>query len=218
MRVGTGKLVIDVMCTEVMAMAIAALIYYAGGLGSALQLAALVAASTISVSAVSIMLSANRKAYRQRTEGEEFFRYLHSVVYRKRRGGAYAKAALAAARSIRYAALREKVLRSIMRGFMEPRALDGEMGSRRWAASEIEKHERLVGARRAAVEEAAQRYATFNMFISTVLPSFMIFAFIGSSVLSSASFSIVAFSATLLLAVPFFYSLGNLLMWRRLSV
>ncbi|VVB77042.1 Uncharacterised protein [uncultured archaeon] len=65
------------------------------------------------------------------------------------------------------------------------------------------------------LEESVQRYAVFNMFISTVAPSFLVFAFVGGSILSTAQFNLVFFSSVMLVAIPIIYSLGNSLMWRR---
>ncbi len=52
----------------------------------------------------------------------------------------------------------------------------------------------------------SNRYATLNMFISTIAPSFLMFSFIGSMLISEASASTEALSFMLVLAVPMAYS------------
>ncbi len=51
-----------------------------------------------------------------------------------------------------------------------------------------------------------QTSATVSMFISTILPAFMIFAFIGSAVVSSGSISLFALSVLMLVAIPAVYA------------
>ncbi|MEM3839037.1 MAG: hypothetical protein QXF01_00435 [Candidatus Micrarchaeaceae archaeon] len=57
--------------------------------------------------------------------------------------------------------------------------------------------------------QSIQRYATVNMFVSTILPSFLIFGFIGSSILARASLSLQIFSVVIVLMLPFIYLSSN---------
>ncbi|MGC8676360.1 MAG: hypothetical protein ACP5T3_02485 [Candidatus Micrarchaeia archaeon] len=65
-------------------------------------------------------------------------------------------------------------------------------------------------------EGSIQTYATLNMFISTIAPSFVIFAFVGTAVIAGAFSNMLLLSVLLLFAVPLAYAFGNLLMSRRL--
>lgn len=68
----------------------------------------------------------------------------------------------------------------------------------------------------ATIDYSMQRYATINMFVSTILPSFIIFAFIGETILSPGTESLFAFSIVVTLMLPLVYLAGNAFMWRRL--
>ncbi|MDE1864343.1 MAG: hypothetical protein KGH77_02860 [Candidatus Micrarchaeota archaeon] len=57
--------------------------------------------------------------------------------------------------------------------------------------------------------DTLQRGATINMFLSTILPSFLLFIFVGSAVLSESGGSIIAVSIALLILVPLFYAFSN---------
>ncbi len=74
----------------------------------------------------------------------------------------------------------------------------------------IDKNESDLMEKAAAIESYSQRYATANMFLSTVLPSFVIFAFIGSSIISASKPSMLLFSSVLLFALPVLYAAGSL--------
>ena len=73
----------------------------------------------------------------------------------------------------------------------------------------IDKSESHLMEKASAIESYSQRYATANMFLSTVLPSFVIFAFIGSSIISAAKPSMLLFSSVLLFALPVLYAAGS---------
>jgi hypothetical protein len=66
------------------------------------------------------------------------------------------------------------------------------------------------------VEASAQRYALVNMFVSTIVPSFMVFAFIGTTILSQANFSMLPFSVSLVIFIPLSYAIGNSLLSRKM--
>ncbi|MDE1845818.1 MAG: hypothetical protein KGH53_00845 [Candidatus Micrarchaeota archaeon] len=64
--------------------------------------------------------------------------------------------------------------------------------------------------------DALQRSSTISMFLSTLLPSFILFLFIGSSILSQAAPNLIIFSLVLLFAVPLVYAINSLSFARRL--
>ncbi len=61
-----------------------------------------------------------------------------------------------------------------------------------------------------------QRYSTANMFVSTIIPSFVIFGFIGDLVISQKSIGISALVVIMNLIIPFLYALSNFTMYRGL--
>lgn len=61
-----------------------------------------------------------------------------------------------------------------------------------------------------------QRYATANMFISTIAPSFVIFGFIGDMVISQRSAGIMGLVLILNLLIPFVFTISNFAMLGRL--
>ncbi|MEM0124227.1 MAG: hypothetical protein QXF41_01635 [Candidatus Micrarchaeaceae archaeon] len=71
--------------------------------------------------------------------------------------------------------------------------------------------------RKNAIKEATlQRYATFNMFLSSVLPSFIIFAFVAESILNGGRNNLLFLSIVMLEVIPTLYFLGNTAFFRRL--
>ena len=59
------------------------------------------------------------------------------------------------------------------------------------------------------------RYATCSMFVSTIAPSFVIFSFIGSMLISQTSSNIESIAIILLAAIPLTYSIINSVSARR---
>jgi|GEM_PF-2528455 hypothetical protein len=84
-----------------------------------------------------------------------------------------------------------------------PVALDIAGISTTLSSYEIELKERL-----SVIEAACQRYATVNMFISTILPSFIIFSFIGGAIISNSAPSTLLFGTAMLIALPMVYSVS----------
>ncbi|MDE1851245.1 MAG: hypothetical protein KGH69_00965 [Candidatus Micrarchaeota archaeon] len=74
----------------------------------------------------------------------------------------------------------------------------------------------------AAEETAAQYEGSINrnalvaMFISAVLPSFLVFAFVGNTILSQRDANIFLFSVVMLVFLPLAYALGRMLMGGRI--
>lgn len=58
------------------------------------------------------------------------------------------------------------------------------------------------------IEAHAQRGATINMFVSTILPSFIIFTFIGATIISNSTPDILLFSIAMLIALPIVYAVS----------
>ncbi|MGC8662441.1 MAG: hypothetical protein ACP5RT_01495 [Candidatus Micrarchaeia archaeon] len=88
------------------------------------------------------------------------------------------------------------------------------------STEEISGIESLVGRNMESAKENAsqlepvlQRDATINMFISTIAPSFVILAFIGSSIFSAANF--IFLSSMLLCILPVLYAISLTLSQRR---
>jgi hypothetical protein len=217
MRRGSKGRLLDAALTEAAAVALALFIYFGSGADGYLALFLLVAAGTLSIACIRILLGMGSKMHSEKVSKDELANWIYSALCRRRAGMHYTKAMAVAAEGIAYPPLKEKVVSALKRRMMHPGGADEAIiGDRRWAVGELRKNARRVESNRVATEESAQRYATFNMFISTILPSFMVFAFIGSSVLSRGSLSLSAFAAALLLGIPALYSLGNVLMWRRL--
>ncbi|MDE1855125.1 MAG: hypothetical protein KGH57_02275 [Candidatus Micrarchaeota archaeon] len=202
--------------TGAVALGFALFIYSASGVNDFLALCVLVVLGSLSLACMQALIAANAEAYRRKCAQQEFTDYLHGVLYRRRAGMPYAKALAHAAQMIGYAPLKERVLLALRRRFMQGDhgGNPTDIGDGKWAAAELRKELQLEAASQAKIDESAQRYATLNMFVSTVLPSFMVFAFIGSSILSRGSFGLLLFSSILLFALPLSYSFGNLLMWR----
>ncbi len=212
---------IGVAICELLAVALAFFIYLVNSDYGITLLLALIFVSNVTVFGARALLAANRRIYGRMREREGFDSFLSRALYRTASGVPYMKALDQSVEEINDAKLKRKVRLSLRRYLIS--ASDFGFGSgegmrikdARWAVEETARNARAAEEQHTDMEESAQRYATFNMFISTILPSFMVFAFIGSSILSRASFSLLVFSSLLVLVVPIFYSIGNLLMWRR---
>lgn len=61
----------------------------------------------------------------------------------------------------------------------------------------------------AAANSLSARYATLNMFLSTIAPSFVMFSFIGSMLISQESGGIGFMSIAMIAAIPSVYSMVN---------
>lgn len=68
---------------------------------------------------------------------------------------------------------------------------------------EIELRERI-----SEIEAHSQGHATVSMFLSTILPSFVIFAFVGSTIISNAAPSLELFAMAMLVILPMVYSIS----------
>ncbi len=179
--------------------------------------------AVIEILATEIMLERNAKLHDAQERRVQLVDCLYRAVYSKPKSGSYMLALQKAQKGIAHAGLRDSMAKELKARFMSSGAMHGPGdGTLLWRATkqdaEARVSEYMLGekSRKSRIEETAQRYATFNMFASTILPSFMIFAFIGSYVLSQATGGLLFLSASLLALVPTLYSVGNTLMWRRL--
>ncbi len=69
------------------------------------------------------------------------------------------------------------------------------------------KEQSYVDSRRVSkIEISVQKFATLKMFVSTILPSFFVFLFVGSSVISGSGFGLEFLSISLLIFVPLAFS------------
>ena len=179
--------------------------------------------SAMEMLAISAMLSRNAKLHKERNLGTQLVDYLYRAVYGKKKSGSFALAMLNAQRNVAHKELGGKIAKELKMRFMSS-APDGEpeagilhgCSTRQGAESRVAAYMLAEKSRRSRIDETAQRYATFGMFVSTILPSFMIFAFIGDYVLAQSAAGLLFLSVGLLSAVPIIYSLGSTLMWRRL--
>ncbi len=80
----------------------------------------------------------------------------------------------------------------------------------------LDSYEYSLAESKTRVDESIQKYATVNMFLATVLPSFVIFSFMGEIVLTQRGSSLLLLSLTMLIALPFMYLIGTVFLNRRL--
>jgi hypothetical protein len=184
--------------------------------------------------AVSSLLRSNRKSYARKTLRDGLAECLYMVVYYRSRKGSYLNAIDRASASSDSQALRSLMSRA-SKAFKLGGSFLGSIGSAEELKSDallenlnsglgderaingiVSAHGLYMNARQAAVEDSSQRYAILNMFVSTILPSFALFAFVGSTIISQAGFSLITLSVLLLVVIPLIYALGNSIMWRRL--
>ncbi|MDE1804311.1 MAG: hypothetical protein KGH59_00805 [Candidatus Micrarchaeota archaeon] len=82
----------------------------------------------------------------------------------------------------------------------------------RFVVSSLQKRK----ARLSTASDSIQRYSTISMFLSAILPSFLIFGYIGSTVISQTSISLIGLSIGLLIVLPFVYATSVTALSRRL--
>lgn len=216
-------LFLRVACAQLVAILLSAIIYYASTQESATALFAILVAASASVQLTAYLVRLNREAYEKKKMRDSLLDYLHRIFFYKAKGGSYLRALRESRDCVEDPQLRERIAsagrKHLMGGELQSEAdLDVAVigGGELLVGEEIRRQRLLMDSKQAEVEESSQRYATFNMFISTILPSFLVFAFIGNTILSQSGFGILLFSCILLLLIPLLYSLGNALMWRRL--
>ena len=115
--------------------------------------------------------------------------------------------------------LRREIVSDLINGTLSDRIREafktksGEINYNK-IGSLIEKNEAELKFTVSKIEADMQRSATFNMFISTIAPSFIILGFIGNLIASGRFNSIIFF--IMLVALPVLYAFGLTLSQRRL--
>ena len=115
--------------------------------------------------------------------------------------------------------LRREIVSDLINGTLSDRIREafktksGEINYNK-IGSLIEKNEAELKFTASKIEVDMQRSATFNMFISTIAPSFIILGFIGNLIASGRFNSIIFF--IMLVALPVLYAFGLTLSQRRL--
>ncbi|MFP3289327.1 MAG: hypothetical protein RXO35_02765 [Candidatus Micrarchaeota archaeon] len=115
--------------------------------------------------------------------------------------------------------LRREIISDLIKGTLLKRikeAFKTESGEINYnkIGSLIEKNEAELKFTVSEIESSMQRNATFNMFISTIAPSFIILGFIGN-LIASGKFNPIMFFI-MLIALPVLYAFGLTLSQRRL--
>ena len=115
--------------------------------------------------------------------------------------------------------LRREIISDLIKGTLLKRikeAFKTESGEINYnkISSLIEKNEAELKFTVSEIESSMQRNATFNMFISTIAPSFIILGFIGNLIASGKFNPIIFF--IMLIALPVLYAFGLTLSQRRL--
>ncbi len=212
--------------TVVVALVLTLLICYAANAQSVALFAIIFCISVVATYSMGLMLQNNALAYDRKEQRESLADYLYRVLYYKSNGGSYLKSLSVAVGSVSSPRLANSINESIRKYIMASAQpsnnnysqLDTEViehGEKQIRDSMV-NYDLYLDSRQVEIAETTQRYATFNMFISTILPSFLVFAFIGNAILSEASSSMLLLSVLLLFIIPIAYSAGNFLMWGRL--
>lgn len=81
--------------------------------------------------------------------------------------------------------------------------------------SMISLHELRLQEKVSIVESHSQSSATITMFLSTILPSFVVFAFIGTTIISNSLPNMLLFSIAMLLILPMAYAVSHAQLSRR---
>ncbi len=213
---------------------LAASVSYVSGFTTAIEILGLFATSLLSTSALSMLLRKTGAAQNARVLSDELVAGMHYALLCRSKGVPMPAALNLAAAGSRDASVKSALSNASTRlkleGDIEPifagmqltADIRDAVKSSDWSnvPSALEavtgSYAYELNNRKARVEESIQRYATLNMFLSTILPSFIIFAFIGSMLISQKQESMLYISLVLLIALPIAYALGNMLLSRRL--
>ncbi len=96
------------------------------------------------------------------------------------------------------------------------RSIPTEVGATTFLSNLAAQYDDKMQVLSSTLASRMQRYSTANMFISTIMPSFVIFGFIGDLVISQKTIGISALVVILNLIIPFLYALSNFTMYRGL--
>ncbi len=221
-----------VACASLMAIAV----LFISGTSGIITAVIVFQLSLLFVSLLAYMLRRSRTLSAERRLADELVESLRYVLFCRSKGMPTASALrLAGSKarqqrgrdilsvSSRRMALGDSLQQSLLRTVAPvPKDLRDSVVSADWSddgkalGSMISSYGYALENRRARIEESVQRYATINMFLSTVVPSFIVFAFIGSALLSQREGSLLTLSIALLIALPVAYGVCNTMLSRRL--
>ncbi len=191
--------------------------------------------SAFFVTTVGVLLESNAEAYRKNRLADGLAEFFYRLGYYKSTKSSYFRAVDKAVQGTSARGLRRIVDRASKElklggSFLAGLASGEDLGegalldNLRLSGADtpaqvrdaLAAHELHLGERQSEVEASAQRYALVNMFVSTIVPSFMVFAFIGTTILSQANFSMLPFSVSLVIFIPLSYAIGNSLLSRKM--
>lgn len=195
----------------------------------------LVSLSVMSVLALHGLMAANRRAFLGKRLREGLMDCFYRLLYYKSKKGSYLLAIDKVAQGADSAEIRSMISRASRRFKLGGSFLDYIVSQETFRKDRLMSslqisdvtgvaavrnavcaYELRVGSTQADIEESLQRFAVLNMFLSTIVPSFLVFAFIGSAIMSQATLDLMLFSVILIVIIPVFYAAGNTMMWRRL--
>lgn len=81
----------------------------------------------------------------------------------------------------------------------------------------LEAHDLHLNEQLSYIESSIQKFATANMFLAVIAPSFILFAFIGNSIISQGQSDLRLLYVLLLGVIPALYALSSLLFSRRIN-
>ncbi len=81
----------------------------------------------------------------------------------------------------------------------------------------VSMREHALKSRLAGMESSAQRYSTAGMFIAVILPSFVLFSFMGSAVMSGGAYVSALMYPVLVCVLPAVYAFSTMLVSRSLN-
>jgi len=223
---------IELLAVLACSSAVGLLLYYSSGLAGPVEL---VLPLLVSGSLVSTVYLLRRRLHASRMKGaarDGLARSMHCLLYYRLNGlpllqsidraagladvGRVRAELVLLARRIRLGDALESAAESLsgLRSFPARKAADPFRPESLKAA--LAGYELETKARVSLVEAQSQRHATISMFLSTILPSFVIFAFIGSAIISEGTPDMLLFSVAMLVALPMVYAISYSQLSRRM--
>ncbi|MCL5419934.1 MAG: type II secretion system F family protein [Candidatus Marsarchaeota archaeon] len=217
--------------------ALALLLAYINGTGSPYWLLAFLIVSVPFAASAVLLLRGTRAIERGMRLEEELAESLYTLTYYKSRDLPLCKALARAAREARSEQVSSAlgaIARRIRLGESPGEAMHyvgSERGMPMLAEScsgdaadsgisqvhrLLDAYEYLLAERRSRALESMQKYATINMFLSTILPAFTVFSFMGEIILAQKDTGIFLFSVMMLVMLPLIYVIGIAMQKRRL--
>ena len=167
-----------------------------------------------------LLLSANRHAYCKKKQDDELFDMLKKASFYMQRGFPFLASlneVLAGSSDNSAKSTLRKLAREIYLGLGIDQALAsiGHVVSAGSIDQAIAAYDLSTNRKQAELEGTVQTYTTLNMFIAVIVPAFLMFAFVGTSIISPTSRNMLPLALLLIIAVPIVYALGNLALNRR---